>query len=389
MGWWGYAYVSAAEKRRKRERAVARLEKKHGPLSPVVIPGRAVSSTFWGKAWCRHFEGMADFENRLPRGRTYARNGSVVHLELGPGSVKALVSGTSLYQVKMDVLPLPEKKWGEIKRAAAGRIGNIIDLLAGRFPKDVMDIVCDPEKGLFPLASEISFSCSCPDWARLCKHVGAVFYGVANRLDASPELLFALRGADPAELLSVESMVGADSAGPDDIDEADLSSIFGVEISGGGGDEAPARPGGGEGEKPRRGPGRPPKAAAAPARAPRASGDEAPARPGGGEGEKPRRSPGRPAKAAAAPARAPRASAASGAAAPAAAKPPRRRLDFNTISGSDLDRLRLERGLTFAELGRAIGVSYPTIVRWVETRGPLKMRWKSQELIRRWSEKAS
>jgi uncharacterized Zn finger protein len=238
----------------KRQRERANLEKKHGPLSPAQISGRAVSTTFWGKAWCSHFEGMAVFSNRLPRGRTCARNGSVIHLEMGPGTVSAMVSGTDLYKVKMDIKPLPKEKWEDIKRKSAGQIGKITYHLKGRFPRDVMDIVCDPETGLFPLASEISFSCSCPDWACLCKHIGAVFYGIANRLDTSPELLFALRGADPSELLSVESLVGDGAAGPDDITEKDLSSVFGVEITGSEDDA-------GEAPRPKKGPGRVPLSA--------------------------------------------------------------------------------------------------------------------------------
>ena len=86
-------YVSVAERRRKAEREMQKLRKKGHPVSPVVVEGRAIARTFWGKAWCDNLEGYSDYSNRLPRGRTYARNGSVVDLQLAPGEVRAIVSG--------------------------------------------------------------------------------------------------------------------------------------------------------------------------------------------------------------------------------------------------------------------------------------------------------
>jgi uncharacterized Zn finger protein len=188
-----------------------------------------MAQTFWGKRWCEHFDGMADFANRLPRGRTYARNGSIIHLDITPGKVFALVSGGSLYEINITVAPLKKGVWNEIKKQCHGEIGTMLDLLKGQFSEEVMQVVCDPKNGLFPRKNEIQYKCSCPDWADLCKHLAAVFYGIGNRLDTSPELLFVLRQVDPIELLSVKA---DELAVPEEgsMSSSELSQIFGVEL---------------------------------------------------------------------------------------------------------------------------------------------------------------
>lgn len=195
-------YVSAAERRRKAERELARLTKKGRAASPVRIEGRKIASTFWGQAWCENLERYSDYENRLPRGRTYARNGSVVDLQIAPGEVKALVSGSKIYKVVVKVSSVSKPRWTSICRDCAGGIDSLVELLQGRFSKGVMERVCRPQTGLFPSPKEIQFSCSCPDWASMCKHVAAVFYGIGARLDVQPELLFKLRKVDEKELIT-------------------------------------------------------------------------------------------------------------------------------------------------------------------------------------------
>src|SRR5258708_14947044 len=101
-------------------------------VSPVVIEGRAIVSTFWGKAWCTNLESYSDFENRLPRGRTYVRNGSVVHLEIQPGRISALVSGSELCSVEITISSLPDPHWQCVKRQCAGPIRSLVELLQGR-----------------------------------------------------------------------------------------------------------------------------------------------------------------------------------------------------------------------------------------------------------------
>ena len=159
------------------------LRKKGVDIQPVEIDGRKIAKTFWGEAWCDHLESFSDFENRLPRGRTYVRNGSVCHLAIAKGQIEAKVSGSELYNVKVDIKTLPGKKWTAIKGRCSGQIGSLLELLQGRLSDHVMEVVTDRKEGLFPLPGEMSFKCSCPDWAVMCKHVAAVLYGVGARLD--------------------------------------------------------------------------------------------------------------------------------------------------------------------------------------------------------------
>ena len=171
-------------------------------MSPVVIEGRTIAATFWGKAWCDNLERYSDYANRLPRGRTYVRNGSVVDLQIAPGEVNALVSGSEIYQVAVKVSAVPKARWTSICTDCAGAIDSLVELLQGRFSKGVMERICRQKTGLFPAPAEIEFSCSCPDWASMCKHVAAVLYGIGARLDEQPELLFKLRKVDEKDLIA-------------------------------------------------------------------------------------------------------------------------------------------------------------------------------------------
>src|SRR5436309_12808258 len=155
------AYVRAAQRRRQAERELGRLRKKGQALSPVVIEGRAIARTFWGKAWCDNLESYSDFANRLPRGRTYVRNGSVMDLHLGPGSVKALVCGSELYRIAVAITPLPRPRGQALVRECAGKIGSLVELLQGRFSRAVMEVLIRRESGLFRSARELAFECSC------------------------------------------------------------------------------------------------------------------------------------------------------------------------------------------------------------------------------------
>lgn len=234
MDWYGgfRPYVSVAQRREQAAREVAKRTKKGQSVSPVKIEGKAIASTFWGKAWCTNLEGYSDFANRLPRGRTYVRNGSVVDLKIEKGKIKALVSGSELYEVEIAIAALPKPKWSAVKAQCAGKIGTLVELLQGKLSKAVMETVTDREKGLFPKPKEIEMRCSCPDYAGMCKHVAATMYGVGNRLDKSPELLFTLRCVDHAELIEQAipaAPVGSTSGAPA-IATADLGDIFGIEI---------------------------------------------------------------------------------------------------------------------------------------------------------------
>ncbi len=230
-------YVPVAARRARALKKLAALQKKGVCIKPVQIEGRKIAQTFWGQAWCDHLESFSDYENRLPRGRTYIRNGSVCHLEITRGKVHAIVSGSILYTVEIAVQRLPAGKWDELKQRCAGQIGSLLELLQGRLSKHVMAVVTDRHQGLFPLPGEIRLKCSCPDWAVMCKHVAAVLYGVGARLDEAPELLFLLRGVDHEELIGAEVGLAAGTLGRKEgrprIAEDALADVFGIEMPAG------------------------------------------------------------------------------------------------------------------------------------------------------------
>ena len=228
-------YVTVAERRRKAAREMEKLKKKGHPISPVVIEGRTIARTFWGKAWCENLERYSDYENRLPRGRTYVRNGSVVDLQIGGGEVKAMVSGSEIYTVAVKVTPVSKTRWQSLCSDCAGTIDSLVELLQGRFSKGVMERMCLQGTGLFPSPAEIQLSCSCPDWASMCKHVAAVLYAIGARLDQQPELLFKLHKVDEKELIAKagkELPLGGKAPAPEKtLGSEDLSAIFGLEMA--------------------------------------------------------------------------------------------------------------------------------------------------------------
>jgi uncharacterized Zn finger protein len=240
MDFYGWRpYVSVAERRRKAAKEMARLKKKGHPVSPVVVEGRTIVKTFWGKAWCENLERYSDFANRLPRGRTYVRNGSVIDLQIAPGEIKALVSGSEIYEVAVKVAPVAKARWRSICTDCAGAIDSLIELLQGRFSKGVMERVCRQKTGLFPSPHEIQLSCSCPDWAGMCKHVAAVLYGIGARLDHQPELLFRLHNVDEKELIAgagkaLPQAKRAPAAGKV-LGGEDLAALFGLDMAQGAG----------------------------------------------------------------------------------------------------------------------------------------------------------
>jgi uncharacterized Zn finger protein len=226
-------YVPVAERRRKAEAKAKQMAKSGRVLSPVRITGRQIATTFWGRQWCANLGTYSDYSNRLPRGRTYAGNGSIIDLQIAEGKVSALVMGSSLYKIEIVISGLPAANWTQFKERCADRISSLLDLLQGRLDKSVLEEITRRPGGLFPGPREMKFSCSCPDGALMCKHVAATLYGVGARLDTSPELFFTLRSTDMQELISAAGANAAVApAGPSsgDLDEDDLSALFGIEI---------------------------------------------------------------------------------------------------------------------------------------------------------------
>jgi len=233
MSWWeSVRKPNVQEQRRNAARESQRLAKSGEKLSPVVIEGRTIASSFWGKAWCDNLESYRDFANRLPRGRGYVRHRAVIDLKVSSGKIEGLVCGSEVYGVQIAIKPLAQAHWSRIKTQCAGQVGSLIELLEGRLSEAVMRIITHRDNGLFPKPSEIQMDCSCPDSATLCKHVAAVLYGVGARLDQQPELLFVLRNTDHADLIAraTDFEVTRKGSARKTIADDALGSIFGIEI---------------------------------------------------------------------------------------------------------------------------------------------------------------
>ena len=228
-------YEEALERKERLQREIAKRQKRGEKFEALPAPAgqKKLSTTFWGQAWCRNLESYQVYESRLPRGRSYLRQGNVYNLEIEPGKLSAVVAGSELYDTSITIKPLPKEQWQQIVESSAGQVGSMLDLLAGKLGDGLMKVLTDPEDGLFPKPKEIRFNCSCPDHADMCKHVSAVLYGVGVLLDTKPELLFTLRGVDQAELLSNASSAAITylSADTGDLAGVDLSAIFGIDLN--------------------------------------------------------------------------------------------------------------------------------------------------------------
>jgi uncharacterized Zn finger protein len=228
-------YVPVAKRRAQAENQIKKVRKAGKSLEPVIITTRTMATTFWGKAWCKNLEAYSDHQNRLPRARTYVRNGAIIDLKINSGRVIAQVIGSKRYQVEIDILPLPNATWHELIEACTGSIESLVELLQGQFSKAVMGHICDTKTGLFPSPAEIKFVCSCPDSAQMCKHVAATLYGVGARLDVDAKLLFILRQVDANDLLTAQTgNITENKKIPKAsriLSDASLNDIFGIELA--------------------------------------------------------------------------------------------------------------------------------------------------------------
>lgn len=235
---YGYPrYVSVAEKKDKALKVLNKLRKKNPDISPVVIQGRTIAKSWWGKAWIDNLERYADYANRIDRGKSYVKNGMVLDLQILRGSISALVCGSTMkpYEVEIKIEPLSKKKMDELTKLCDHRIDTIEALAAGKFTKELEVLLSAKGTGLFPSPKEIHFSCSCPDWAYMCKHVAAVLYGTGTRLDDNPLLFFTLRDIDSERFIkkSVEKKTGlmlknAGNKSSRCIEEKDITGLFGI-----------------------------------------------------------------------------------------------------------------------------------------------------------------
>ena len=220
-------YISVGERNRKAQRAAAKL----GDASPVIIQGFTIAKTFWGKSWCQNLERYSDYANRLPRGRTYVRSGCVVDLKIAPGTVHGLVSGSRVYTVTVNVAAIPKVRWKSVCQDCAGAIDSLVELLEGRFSKVTMERLCQEKTGMSPFPAEMKFNCTCPDSARMCKHVAAVLYGIGARFDEKPELLFTLRNVDRQDLITKAGAHMTKTKVTKVLEAGGLSELFGIDIA--------------------------------------------------------------------------------------------------------------------------------------------------------------
>ena len=247
--WNGFPrYVSKAEKKARAGNKLIQLKKKRQDLRPVTIEGSTIARTWWGKAWNKNLERYADYSNRIGRGRSYVRCGSVLDLRIEAGEIRALVHGSRAkpYSITIKIKKLSRNVWQQIASGCSGMLESLEELLAGKFPKALGETFMQRDRGLFPSPKEIEFDCSCPDWASMCKHVAATLYGVGVRLDEDPSLFFTLRGVATEELISrtvatkaEDLLQKASKKSSRIIADADLSAVFGIDLVE---DTGPSRP---------------------------------------------------------------------------------------------------------------------------------------------------
>lgn len=182
----------------------------------------SIAQTWWSERFIDVLESLG-VGARLQRGRTYARKGQVIDLDVAPGAVTATVQGTRArpYRVRIGVSAFDKTAWGKVTEALAADAWYIARLLAGEMPEDIEQAFSSVGLSLFPAsAKELSLDCTCPDWSVPCKHIAAVFYLLAESFDEDPFEILAWRGRDREQLLAALSAVRS-GAHPADRAEAE------------------------------------------------------------------------------------------------------------------------------------------------------------------------
>ncbi len=238
-----YSYESVSEKKSKAKKTIAQLRKRNPDIAPVEISGRTIAVSWWGKAWNNNIEAYADFRNRLARGKSYLTHGCVVDLQITEGIIiaKVIGSGRNLYNCRITIDPMNKSNWRNIKKLVSGKISSLTELMAGKFPQELDAALSAKANGLFPAPKEFHPHCDCPDSAKFCKHLAAVIYGIGNRLDSRPELLFSLRGVDSKELIAevvtehkdnlIAKAAKVKSRRKMNLNDKKLAKLFGIKFS--------------------------------------------------------------------------------------------------------------------------------------------------------------
>ncbi|BBM84145.1 SWIM zinc finger family protein [Candidatus Uabimicrobium amorphum] len=228
---------TVAQKKKIAQQKLAELRKTNPRIQPVVVTGKKLVTTWWGKAWTDNIESYADGDNRISHGKSYVRNGFILDLQIDRASVDALVQCNETYKVSIEIDLLDKEKWQQIEKNCQGKLGSLQALLDGKFPKSLGEVFTNQQSGLFPSLSEISFRCNCPIWTGMCKHVAAVLYGVGVRLDSHPTLFFTLRDVAIDNLINkaVENkklsfLEKAQKKSSRVLNDSDLALLFGIDI---------------------------------------------------------------------------------------------------------------------------------------------------------------
>src|SRR5205085_1467426 len=164
-----------------------------------------IGETWWSKRWIKVLESFS-MGTRLTRGRSYARQGQVVSIDVEQSIVKAKVQGSQPrpYNVKIRLEPLTDEDWDKVTGAMASQAIFAAKLLAGEMPQNIEEAFASVDISLFPTAlKELETNCSCPDWANPCKHIAAVYYLLAERFDEDPFLIFKLRGRTKEQIIEI------------------------------------------------------------------------------------------------------------------------------------------------------------------------------------------
>ena len=163
-----------------------------------------IAQTWWSRRFTEVLEDIG-LGGRMQRGRTYARKGQVISLEVRAGSVTALVQGSRArpYRVRIGITAFGKPEWAKLEQALAASAWYSAKLLSGEMPDDIEDVFAGEGLSLFPAAAdELSMDCSCPDWSVPCKHIAAVFYLLAESFDDDPFKILSWRGRDRDHLLA-------------------------------------------------------------------------------------------------------------------------------------------------------------------------------------------
>ena len=193
------------------------------PSRPIAVSGGikaqsqrgAFASRWWAKRWIAVLESF-NIGARLGRGKSYARQGQVLDIQIVRGEVKARVQGSRKqpYQVSIALAPFKASEWRKLMAAMAGEARFSASLLAGEMPTDIEEIFEVEGLSLFPKRqSDLETDCSCPDWSNPCKHIAAVYYLIGEEFDRDPFLMFKLRGMDREALLAELGEAAGDDDG--------------------------------------------------------------------------------------------------------------------------------------------------------------------------------